>query len=51
MILMEADVAVELARACPNLKLVQGTGAGTDQYDIRGLGELPKLESPAEVED
>ena len=31
---------VELARACPNLKLVSLASAGTDTIDVRALGEL-----------
>ena len=34
------ELSLELARACPNLKLIQGIGAGTDRMDIHGLGEL-----------
>ena len=32
--------AVDLARACPKLKLVQTTSAGTDSIDVVGLGEM-----------
>ena len=31
---------VELAQACPNLRLVQVRRAGTEHMDIQGLGEL-----------
>ena len=34
------EFPVELARACPNLKLVQTTSAGLDRIDIQALGEL-----------
>ncbi len=35
-----ARVPLELAKACPNLKLVQTISAGTDTLDVSGLGEL-----------
>ena len=35
-----APVPLELVKACPNLKLVQTTSAGTDTLDVSGLGEL-----------
>ena len=31
---------IELARACPKLKLVQVSSAGTDRMDLQALGEL-----------
>ncbi len=39
-IAMPSEFPVELARACPNLKLVQVTSAGTDRIDVQALGEL-----------
>ena len=30
----------DLARACPNLKLVQTTSAGTNRFDVQGLADL-----------
>jgi phosphoglycerate dehydrogenase-like enzyme len=36
----QAPFTAELARACPNLKLVQATSAGTDRIDVAALGEL-----------
>ncbi len=33
-------VTLDLARACPRLKLVQVFSAGTDWLDVKGLGEL-----------
>jgi phosphoglycerate dehydrogenase-like enzyme len=35
-----SEFPVELAKACPNLKLVQVVSAGTDRIDIQALGEL-----------
>ena len=34
------DVTLELAKGCPNLRLVQSMGAGTDALDLPGLAEL-----------
>ena len=31
---------VDVAQVCPNLKLVQTTSAGTNRFDVQGLGEL-----------
>ena len=35
-----SEFPVELARSCPNLKLVQVVSAGTDRMDLTALGEL-----------
>ena len=35
-----SEFPVELARACPNLKLVSVASAGTDRIDLQALGEL-----------
>ena len=39
-IIANTNFPVELARGCPNLKLVQVTSAGTDRIDLQALGEL-----------
>ncbi len=39
------DASVELARRCPNLKLVQVASAGTDRLDVAGLAEIGILVS------
>ena len=39
-IVVPTDVAVEVVRACPNLRLVQVCSAGTDRMDVGALGEL-----------
>ena len=33
-------VPLDIARRCPNLRLVQTLSAGTDTLDVRGLGEM-----------
>ena len=33
-------VPLEIARRCPNLRLVQTLSAGTDTLDVKGLGEM-----------
>ena len=33
-------VPLEIARRCPNLRLVQTVSAGTDTLDVKGLGEM-----------
>jgi len=35
-----SEFPLELARACPNLKLVQVVSAGTDRINLQALGEL-----------
>lgn len=37
---MKMTFPVELARVCPNLRLIQTTSAGTDRLDKQALGEL-----------
>lgn len=39
-IVVPSALSVELAKACPKLKLVQVISAGTDRIDLQGLGEL-----------
>ena len=39
-ILLPSDLSVNLARACPRLKLVQTLSAGYNRLDLKALGEL-----------